>query len=69
MPTANTKKLVNTSAREDRFPVDSTLRRFGFQIVSRPSKGPVIWRLEGVEYTEAEAIRWVEGQVKSVESC
>lgn len=39
----------------NRFPLDALLRKAGFQIVSRPNKGPVIWKREGKEYTQREA--------------
>jgi hypothetical protein len=39
----------------DRFPVDRRLRRLGFSILSRPRRGPVLWRRRKV-YCEMRAL-------------
>ena len=59
---------VQTSCPSGRFPLDALLRQHGFAILSRPKRGPNLWRrrerrrlgrteiVDHVDYTEAEAV-------------
>lgn len=45
-----------------RFPMDQKLRRCGFRIEHRPKTGEPIWSLDGVEYTQSQAVEYMERQ-------
>lgn len=47
------------------YPTDQSLRLHGFAIVSRPRRGPVLWRRLGKIFTEHEALRLVEREIKT----
>lgn len=49
---------------------DSRLRNMGWEIYSRPVRGPVLWshRLLDIVRTEAEAREWCDRELKRVET-
>ena len=56
------EKNFDTQETVERHHSDLRLRRHGFQIISRPKRGPVLWGKAGKTYTEAEADLWVDAQ-------
>jgi len=45
------KERYSTAETKRRFPVDDRIRRHGYEIESRPSKGAVLWKLRrAVDY-------------------
>lgn len=48
--------ISRTQSTSKRFKTDIKLREFGFEIHSRPKKGPVLWSLGPIVYTQDEAV-------------
>lgn len=44
------------AASPGRFPIDDRLRAVGFEILSRPEEGPVMWTRGGQKYTQRQAV-------------
>jgi len=56
------KKDIPHPSREtrERFPTDEKLRAWGFRLKARPDKGEPIWELDGMKFTQTEALILVE---------
>lgn len=63
------EKHYDTHERHNRFSEDARLRKYGWRIVSRPSRGEAIWENEGVRKTESEAMdsvrKWEESGART----
>jgi hypothetical protein len=47
---------------KNRWPDDGWLRENGFTIAARPKVGPTLWKRDGTEYTESDALMFCETQ-------
>ena len=55
------EKIDDTHAFAETRPMnqrDAMLRRAGFRIAARPSKGPTLWLIDGKLWTESEAVEY-----------